>query len=130
MAELASHRQTLAANGTQLAFVHVGDTDQGGAFFAARGLDDVHQFSDPDCSLYRAFGLERRPFWVLFDLRLWRRAAGAVRAGHGFGVPVGDVFRMPGVFLMHKGQVIRAYRHANLDDRPDYLGLACPLETT
>jgi hypothetical protein len=130
VAELAQQRQTLAVKGTQLAFVHMGDFDQGRAFFAARGLADVHQFSDPDCSLYRAMGLERRPFWVLLDPRMWWRAFACVRAGKGFGVPVGDVFRMPGVFLVEKGKVVRTYRHSRFDDRPDYLELACPLETT
>jgi hypothetical protein len=130
VAELAQSRQTLAAKGTQLAFVHVGDVEKGQAFFEARGLADVHQFSDPDCSLYRAFGLERRPFWVLFDPSMWWRGYKCVRAGNGFGVPVGDVLRMPGVFLLDKGKVVRTYRHARFDDRPDYLELACPLEST
>ena len=128
MDELAKLRQSLADQGTQLAFVHVADVEVGQRFFAARGLEDVHQFSDPDCSLYRAFALERKPFWVLFDLRLWWRALACVRAGHGFGLPVGDTLRMPGVFLVHHGRVVRTYRHARLDDRPDYLRLACPLD--
>lgn len=104
----------------------MGSGDQAREFFPRYELEDVHHFSDPDCSLYRAFGLARVPFWVLLRPHMWGRAIECARAGHRMGRPMGDAFRMPGIFLVYKGQVIKTYRHKTFDDRPDYLDLACP----
>lgn len=104
----------------------MGSAEQGRDFFARYGLQDVHRFGDPDGSLYRAFGLARVPFWVLFNPKLLRRGLESFRAGHRQGMNAGDAFRMPGVFLLYKCKVVRAYRHESMADRPDYLELACP----
>jgi hypothetical protein len=39
---------------------------------------------------------------------------------HGIGRFVGDIFQMPGVFLLFHGEVIRSYRHQSAADRPSY----------
>jgi hypothetical protein len=30
---------------------------------------------------------------------------------------------MPGVFLLHKGEIIKRYIHATAGDRPDYIAI-------
>ena len=44
--------------------------------------------------------------------------------GHGVGMLAGDGLQMPGVFVLHHGQVLREFRHESAADRPDYLELA------
>jgi alkyl-hydroperoxide reductase/thiol specific antioxidant family protein len=106
----------------------MGNTEQGAAMFARYGLADVPHFSDPDCRLYRAFGLERASLRRFLTWAIVKRGAEAFRRGHFVGQIVGDGLRMPGVFLLHRGQVLRSYRHENPYDRPDYEALAaCPL---
>lgn len=125
---MAGRRQALAAKGTQLAFVHMGDVEQARPVFARYGLGDVPQFSDPKAILYRAFGLRRVPFWHFLTWKTLRRGYEGFRAGHGLGRIVGDGLRMPGVFLLHQGQVVRTFRHENSYDRPEYEALAtCPI---
>ena len=69
--------------------------------------------------LYRAFGLRRRALGDFFlTAKLWRRGWEAFRKGHRVGLPVGDALRMPGVFLVHQGRVLRAFRHENVADVP------------
>jgi peroxiredoxin len=126
LAELATRRKAIEEAGTQLAFVHMGSNEQGAALLTRYGLGDLPHFSDPDCMLYRAFGLERAPFWRFLGWGNLRRAWQGLRAGHGVGLVVGDAFRMPGVFLLHDGRVVQSFRHANAYDRPDYEALACP----
>jgi hypothetical protein len=111
-----------------LAFVFMGREDTAGVFFDRYGLGDVPRFSDVDYTLYRAFGLRRLPVLRFFGGKVVRRAVEAFRQGHRIGRVVGDALRMPGVFLLHKGRVLRAYRHESLGDQPDYGALAvCPL---
>ncbi len=90
------------------------------------GLGDVPQVSDPDAALYRAFGLRRFRFRELLSGRVLRRGAESFLKGHFQGKSEGDVQQMPGVFLVHKGKVLREFRHETVADRPDYQGLACP----
>jgi hypothetical protein len=130
VAELAKLREAITAQGTQLAFVHMGSTEQGREFLAHYGFADVHHFSDPNCVIYRAFGLARAPFWAFINLGLWRRAIESMRKGHGVAFTRSDMKRMPGVFLLHQGAIVRAYRHATVADRPDYTTLACPLSSS
>ena len=106
----------------------MGSTEQGATVFARYGLGDVPHFSDQDCLLYRAFGLERASLGRFLTWGIVKRGAEAFRKGHFVGRIVGDALRMPGVFLLYNSRVLRAYRHTNPYDRPDYEALAaCPL---
>src|SRR5262245_15276946 len=51
LTKLAGLRATIEANGTRLAFVHMGSPEEAGPFFAGFGLGDVPRVSDPDCRL-------------------------------------------------------------------------------
>jgi hypothetical protein len=107
----------------------MGTDSQARTFFERYGLGDVAQISDPDCILYRSFGLRRGTLSQLFGPRVWRRGFDAgIRAGHGIGRLVGDGFQMPGVFLVFQGRVVRSFRHESAADRPNYVDIAtCPL---
>jgi hypothetical protein len=92
--------------------------------FARYRLDDVHRFSDPHCDVYRAFGLQRGTFPQLFGPVVWRRAIQAFLRGFGIGWLSGDGFRMPGVFVLHQGQIVEACYASSVADRPDYIEIA------
>jgi hypothetical protein len=38
----------------------------------------------------------------------------------------GDATQMPGVFLLHRGEILKAFKHKTAADRPDYLDMICP----
>lgn len=88
--------------------------------FEKYGLADVPQFSDPEAKLYRAFGLQRARWWQLFGLRALWRNLGTILRGYLPRLPKGDPMQMPGVFLIHKGEIVRAFRHEIAGERPDY----------
>lgn len=124
LADLAQKRKQIEAAGARLVLVHMGTEEHGSKFFEKYGLQDVQRISDPERTLYRAFGLPRGSLSDLFGPRVWIRGFEAGILGrHGVGALVGDGFQMPGVFLLYFGEVVRSYRHQSAADRPDYLQL-------
>lgn len=123
VADIADQRERIEAQGTQIAFVHMGQTEPVD-LLNKHGLSDLHCFRDPVCSLYDAFGLKLGSFRQLLGPFVWWRATLARLRGIRSGGFDGNVFRMPGVFLLLDGEVVRSYRHASAADRPDYVQLA------
>lgn len=130
LADLSRDRKAIESRGMSLAVVHMSDEEAGAALCAAYQLEDVPRFSDPECRLYRAFGLARGRFMQVLSPRVWWRGfQTAIIARHGFGKLQGDGLQMPGVFVLDRGRVVAAYRHATAADRPDYTQIAqCGIE--
>lgn len=128
-AELAARRRDLEAKGTHLVFVHMGDEEQAAAFFKKYDLEDVPRISDPQQQLYRSFDLQKGSLnQLLGPINWWRGFKAGILDGHGVGKIVGSSLQMPGVFLIYKGRIQRAFRHRFSSDRPDYDDLAaCPI---
>ena len=106
---------------TNLAIVHMGTEAEAAGQFASYQLERVSRISDPECRLFRSFGLDRGSWGQLFGVSVWGRGAKACLIdGHGVGKLAGDGFQMPGLFLIRDGIIINAYRHKNAADRPDY----------
>lgn len=123
VADIAAQRQAIEALGTQIAFVHMGQQEPVD-LLEKHKLTDIHSFRDPVCSLYDAFGLRMGTFWELFGPKTWVRSIQSWKNGNVNGAFNGNVLRMPGVFLLQNGEVVRAYRHKSPADRPDYVKLA------
>jgi hypothetical protein len=126
VAELAAQRGQIEAQGSELAFVHLGIEEKARPFFAYYNLADAPRFSDPDATLYQAFGLVRAELRQYLNRESFYRMLMAWMEGHFVGLPAGDVQRMPGVFLLHNAEIHKAFRHKLVSDRPDYLALATP----
>ncbi len=124
LAELSARRSEIEATGCGIVLVHLGAGD-GEAFFAQYGMETAPRISDPQCRLYRQFGLDLGSFRQLFGLRVWQRGivAGLLQ-GHGIGWAQGNTFQMPGVFMYYQGRVIDGFLHDQASDRPDYVSLA------
>ncbi|MFP4090789.1 MAG: SelL-related redox protein [Cyclobacteriaceae bacterium] len=123
--ELREKRKAIEQEGAQIIFVHMGTPEEADQYFKKYGFSDAQHISDPQCVLYRHFSLRRGSFSQLFGIRSWVRGFEAgVLKGYGVGRLVGDGFRMPGVFLVYQGKLLKAYRHTHASDRPDYTSLA------
>ena len=118
---LAKHRADIEGSGANLAIVHMGSPMDGTLMSQKHGLHHAHRFSDPDCVLYRAFGLTRGGFKQLFALDVVMRGLRAMLRGHGIGKLSGDGFRMPGAFVLIDGKVVVEHRATSAADQPDYL---------
>ena len=122
LGDLAEQRTQIEAGGAQIALVHMGQSEPE-ELLDRYGLSDLHRFRDPMCHLYDLFGLKLGGFRQLFGPKVWIRAARALK-GHGIGTLNGNGFRMPGAFLLYKGEPVKAFRHKTAADRPDYVELA------
>lgn len=127
LSDVAARRAAIEQSGTGLAFVHMSTDTRAQKLFSAYGLADVPRFSDPQQVLYRAFELKNGSFRQLLGPGiLWRGMTAALR-GHGLGVIDGNGLRLPGVFLLHRGRILRANRLRHAAERPDYQSMACPV---
>jgi hypothetical protein len=121
---VAARRAELAATGTPVAFVHAVSDEEATPWFEKAGLADLPRISDPDRRHYEAFGLGRaRLSSLLAPALLTRGAVCALRYGAG-PQPAHLRAQMPGVFLVQGDRILRASRHRQASDRPDYVGLA------
>jgi hypothetical protein len=124
LADLGRCRAAIEAEGVRLAIVHMSEALSATMRFEEHNLGDVHRYSDRECQLYRAFGLERGRFRQLFGIRVcWRGVVAALWRGHGIGRLEGDGFRLPGVFLLCHGRILSEFRAATAADRPDYVAI-------
>src|ERR1700683_1343313 len=124
VADLAEKRHTIEGKGVPIAFVHLGTEEKARWFFKPYNMLDVPRFSDPDARLYQAFGLLRAELRQYLNSESILRMLGAWFRGHFVGFPAGDIERMPGAFLIDRGEIQKAFRHKLVSDRPDYLSLA------
>jgi hypothetical protein len=118
---LNEKRNSISAAGTQLAFVHMSDEETAKPFFERYGLDDLPRISDPDCVLYRVFGLEKlRAIDFVRPSFLWRTFQSSVLKRRGVGSLGGDQSQLPGAFLIHQGKILRSHVYQQPWEHPDF----------
>ena len=100
----------------------MGNEEQALKFFTKLGAQHEHRVSDHERKLYRAFSLQRGRLSQLFGMRVWKREVrDRIYLTHGVGRIIGDSFQLPGVFLVHRSQIIKAFRHESIADKVDYV---------
>lgn len=125
MHDISAKRASLESMGLQIVFIHMLSEAEAKPLFDANGVGDIPRIADPDRRLYAALGLKRGNLWQVMGPYVWFRVMQAGRIGKRVGKAVGDLWQMPGVFLIDKGKVMASYRHASQASRPDYEAIAC-----
>ncbi len=119
-AQLRRDLDTFRQHGAQIGFLTVGKPEDTTAYCAERGL--VAPFvclSDPDKRAYSAYGLSRGSAGELFSPHVVARGFQATLHGHIVGLPKGDPYQMPGVFIVDRTGVVRyAHRSRDAADNP------------
>ena len=85
--------------------------------------DRVARIADPECELYRAFGLGRGGFRELLGPTVWIKGFLSFFSGCGVGHLAGDGIQMPGTFLFRDGKIIVARPAKNAAELPNIDGL-------
>ena len=94
--DLAKQRDEIEASGCGIILVHMGENERDESFFEVYGLADIPRFADPECRLYRLFGLDMGGFSELLGPMVWLRGfTAALINGHGVGRLRGNGFQMP-----------------------------------
>ncbi len=129
LSDLSKQRAEIERLGCGITLVHSSGVDDQSfdteAFLKERGLDDLPRISDPECRLYQMFGLDLGGFRQLFGIKVWVRGLIAgIWGGHGIGRIQGNMFQMPGIYIIDCGQLVTGFQHSQASDRPDLLKLA------
>ncbi len=128
VADVAARRATMTSHGTTVVFVHMHPEPQAAAFFARYGVIDLQRVSDPERTLYRAFGVPKaRPTSWLSLGTLRHYLSAIVRGGHLPNLVGGDVGQMSAVVRIVDGRIDRDLRPTGFALRPDFDDLlTCP----
>ncbi|MEM7333479.1 MAG: peroxiredoxin-like family protein [Chloroflexota bacterium] len=101
-------------------FVFQGSAAQGEPFFD--GLwPEARAVSDTPKLFYNALGIERGGLKEMFGPQVFACGVRAARKGHAIGMPVGDPWEMPGMFLVEQDGSIR-WQHdfSHAGDHPNF----------
>lgn len=103
----------------EVAVVTMGAVDQNAEFKRSQKLS-FRLLSDPDRQVYRAFEVPRGGLSEIAGISVWRQAWRALRQ-FGRGKIVGDVYQMPGSFVIDtSGTVVFAHYAKNSADWAPY----------
>ena len=95
-----------------------------GKAFLRRHWPAARAVSDADSFFYDAFGVTRGGLVEMFRPAVWTAKARAEARGHSNGPRQGDIWRMPGAFLVREDCVLWAHEYRHAADHPDYASLA------
>lgn len=129
VADVAARRVAMTESGTTVVFVHMHPESQAAAFFARYGAADLQRVSDPERTLYRAFGVPRARPTSWFSLGALRHYLSAIlRGGHLPNLVGGDLAQMAAVVRIVDGRIDRDQRAPGFETRPDFDDLlTCPI---
>lgn len=113
----------LKAMNIKVVFVHMAEDNIADEYLAQYGIESEEHISDPDMSLYEYFGLNKGNFIELYGLKIWQRYMQLDYKSER-DPKLGNIRQMPGIFLIHKDQVLNSYVHSRASDKPDYFALA------
>ncbi len=116
----------IEAKGTKVILVHMHNKSKAIEELKKYNLQDLDSVSDPESMLYKGFNLKRGTLSQLLGPKIWLRGIYLwLTKGVFISSPDGvDTFQMPGIFLVHKGEIIKQYIHLSAADIPPYLELA------
>lgn len=125
LAQLQRRRGEIEAAGVKIVLVHmIEDDNTAEVFFARWRMHDVPRVSDPRQEIYKRFGLKRGSLSQVIGWGVWWPGLKSVLRGHFPGVPRGDIFQLPGAFLVHQGRVVREFAAKNSAEHPEYTEFA------
>ncbi len=102
----------------RVVLVHQGSVEQGDKFLESRWAD-VPAISDFGRTLYKSCGLDRGSLGQVLGPSALMRGMAAALKGNGVGKPVGDLWQMPGAFVVHRGAIIWRHIARHVGDQPN-----------
>ena len=125
--EVKKERSNWEEKGIKVVLIYPADKASGHKYLSQFDLLDIQSISDPSCIIYEEFGLGKGSMSQLFGLKTFFRGFETTVKGI---LPVlqqvGDGFQMPGIFIIHEGEIRDSYIHKSASDKPNYAELiAC-----
>jgi len=124
LSQIAAQRKEIEQENTRIALVYQVTEEDAFPLLKKYGLTNISGISDPEGLLYKGFKLKRGTIPQLFHPKVIIRGILGLMHGYGIGEEMGDVYQMPGVFVLYKGKVVKKFIHKTAADIPPYLELA------
>jgi peroxiredoxin len=119
--EISRQRNEIERQGSQIVLVHVADLPEARAALHEWALTDLHHISDPNGSVYKAFGLKSSGSGLFTWIKSWFRSKGTTMPesqSSAYHQPKG--YPKAGVFLISNGEIVRSYRPSYVSPKPNY----------
>lgn len=121
VADLRAAAQSVAGFPPVLFFFQGSPTE--GRAFLRRYWPEASAVADPERRFYAALGVERGSLLQMFGPAVWTAKRRANEKGHANGAPSGDIWMMPGAFLVDGARVLWAHQYRHAADHPDFARL-------
>ena len=120
--DLSKIKEKIEKTKTKLVFVHMSPNIVAEKYFTEYDWEGISHISDVDQKYYRAFGLSKASFSQLYGLQVWIKGFTAKNKVHQMErmQGLGDATQMPGIFMIHHGEVKESFIHKKIYDTPDY----------
>jgi hypothetical protein len=89
-----------------------------------RDWPEVRAVADPELVFYEAFGVDRGSLLQMIGPSVFAAGLRARRKGFENGERTGDIYRMPGAFLVQVDRVLWQHRYRHAGDHPDFARVA------
>ena len=106
--------------GVKLGLITVAQPEDTLSFCRDRNLlDHFVCLSDPEKQAYQTYGLSRAGVSKLLTANVFMRGFQSVMHGHLVGMPKGDPYQMPGLFIVDRNGIVKyAHRSKDASDNP------------
>lgn len=121
LSELSNKQNDFDRLKIKVIFVHMTDYETADSYFEEYAFDQLEHISDPNCEIYKNFGLTKGSVSQLFGLSTWVRGFQLTAKGIPITTKsIGDSFQMPGIFILHNNKIQESYIHSKVSEKPDY----------
>lgn len=124
LSEIQDKREAIEKKGVKIVLVHMGKVEEARKYFSQYNLQSLEHIGDPHFAAYNAFHLKRGSFLQILDPNVWMHELGAAGREYNLKGLINSSYRLPGTFLIYKGEILKNYRHEHISDDPDYVALA------
>ena len=119
--DIRQQRQDIGQKGAHLVFVRPNRSERMLSLLHKAGLAEEEYVYDADYTMYNTFNIKRATLGQIFGLQSWRQGWANNGLAHAnLTELVGDGFRMPGIFLVYRGELCKSYHYDRNTDHPNY----------
>ncbi len=122
MTSLGKIKDDIEASGVTIVLVHMAPSDRKARSILKKyQLDSCELITDATCFYYSRFGLVKSSSSQLFGFATWVKTVeyGVIK-GHGYHLPIGDGFQLPGMFMIKDGEILEAHRAEDVYEQPEF----------
>ena len=103
-------------------------TSREGRAFLRHYWPEARAVSDPELEFYDAFGVTRGSFLQMLGPRVLLASRRASAKGHQNGERSGDIWRLPGLFVVAGDRILWRHEFRHAADHPDFAAIPTRLQ--